>query len=252
MGGIHHGVLFRRDDPNPAQGAAMIVSLYHYAAEALVPSSGAVVIRLYDFLHQRQMGFLLQQPAVVERLAVDDRLLPQLRRSFGREAGLLQQRFPQRLPPIPALHDPEHPFVQFCAQGVLAQVGDGGGVVDDRRGDGGARLGHKFPEWLPVETGEGEGDAAGLAQRDDLPPVEVEELVQFHQVAGGGDERRGDDSAVHQIQHRQQQKRLVRSLALGGIGPSRAGGAVERGESFDVGGKVGHSYLNQYDHYEYV
>jgi hypothetical protein len=38
---------------------------------------------------------------------------------------------------------------------VFQQVGDGGGVVDDRRGDGHARLRHQFPDKLPVEAGEG-------------------------------------------------------------------------------------------------
>ena len=51
------------------------------------------------------------------------------------------------------------------------------------------RLGHQFPEWFSVETGEREGNTAGLPQRDDPPPVEVEQLVQFHQIAGYGDER---------------------------------------------------------------
>jgi hypothetical protein len=94
-------------------------------------------------------------------------------------------------------------------QGMFAQVGDGGGVVDDRRGDGRARLWHQLPERFPVETGEGKGDAAGLAEEDDPPPVEVEQLVQLHQIAADGNERRGDNAPMHQVQHRQQQERLV-------------------------------------------
>jgi len=163
MGGIHHGVLFRRDDPHPAEGAAVVVGLHHDAAEALITGRRPVAVRLDDLLHQRQVGLLLQQPAVVERLPVDHRLLPQQQSGLGREARL-QQRFPQCLSPIPALHDPEQPFVQLCAQGVLAQVGDGGGVIDDRRGNGRARLRHQFPERFTVETGEGKGDAACLAE----------------------------------------------------------------------------------------
>ena len=79
------------------------------------------------------------------------------------------------------------------------------------RGDGRARLRDQLPERFPVEAGEGKGDAAGLAEGDDPPPIEVEQLVQFHQIAGHGDERRGDDAPVHQIHHRQQQERLVRA-----------------------------------------
>jgi len=72
---------------------------------------------------------------------------------------------------------------------------------------------------------------------DDPPPVEVEQLVQFHQIAGHGDERRSNNAAMHQVQHRQQQERLVRGLALGGIAPGRAGGAVDGGEVFYGGGE---------------
>ena len=57
------------------------------------------------------------------------------------------------------------------------------------RCDGRARLRDQLSERFPVETGEGEGDAAGLAKGDDPPPVEVEQLVQFHQIAADGDER---------------------------------------------------------------
>jgi len=66
----------------------------------------------------------------------------------------------------------------------ILQVADGRCVVDDRRGNGRAWLRRQFPERLPVETGEGEGDAAGLVERDDPPPLVVEEFVQFDQVAG--------------------------------------------------------------------
>lgn len=44
------------------------------------------------------------------------------------------------------------------------------------------------PEQFAVETGEGKGDAAGLSKGDDPPPVEVEQFVQFDQVAGDGNE----------------------------------------------------------------
>ncbi len=37
-------------------------------------------------------------------------------------------------------------------------------------------------------------------------------------------------------------QRVVRGLAPGGVGPCRAGGAVERGEVFDGGGEVGHDF----------
>lgn len=52
-------------------------------------------------------------------------------------------------------------------QGISAQVGDGGGTVDDCRGDGSSLLRHQLPEWFLVETGEGKGDAAGQADGDD-------------------------------------------------------------------------------------
>lgn len=42
---------------------------------------------------------------------------------------------------------------------------------------------------------------------------------------------------MHQVQYCQW---LVRGLAFGGLRPLRAGGAVEGGEVFDGGGKVGH------------
>jgi len=124
-----------------------------------------------------------------------------------------------------------------------AQVSDGGGVVDDCRGDGRARLRHQLPEWLTVETGEGKGDAAGLAQRDDPPPVKVEQLVQLHQVAADGDKRLSDDAPMHQIQHRQKKQGFMRSLAPGSVGPCRAWGAVEGSEMFYDGGKVGHGFM---------
>ena len=83
--------------------------------------------------------------------------------------------------PLPALHDPEQPLVQLCTQGVLAQVDNGGGVVDDYRGDGRVRLWHQIPERSPVQAGEGKGDVAGLAVEDNPPPAEVEQFVQRHQ-----------------------------------------------------------------------
>lgn len=101
---------------------------------------------------------------------------------------------------------------------------------------------HQLPEWFAVETGKGEGDAAGLAEGDNSPPIEVEQLVQLHQIAGDVDERRSDDAAMHQVQHRQQQERLVRRLAFGGFGPGWARGAVEGGEVFDGGDEIGHMF----------
>jgi len=75
----------------------------------------------------------------------------------------------------------------------------------------------------------------------DPPPVEVEQLVQFHQIAADIHERRGDDAPMHQVQHRKQQERLVRRLAFGGLGPRRAGGAVEGGEVFYGGSEIDHA-----------
>ena len=105
-----------------------------------------------------------------------------------------------------------------------------------------ARLWRQFSERFPVETGKRKGDTAGLAEGDDPPPVEVEQLVQLHQIAGHShsDERCSDDAVMHQVQHRQQQERLVRRFALSGVGPRRAGVAVKGGEVFDGGGEVGH------------
>lgn len=127
---------------------------------------------------------------------------------------------------------------------MLAQVGDRGGVINDGRGDGRARLRHQFPERFPVETGEGKGDAARLTERDDASPVEVEQLVQFHQVAGDVDERRGDDAAMHQVEHRQQQERLVRGAFSSGCPPDGARGAAEGCEVFDGGGEVCYRRIN--------
>jgi len=39
------------------------------------------------------------------------------------------------------------------------------GVVDDRRANGRARLRHQLPDKLPVESGEGESDAACLVEK---------------------------------------------------------------------------------------
>lgn len=241
VGRLHHRVAVGGDDTDAAQGAAVVVGRGHHLAEGLVAHVGAVVVRLHDLLHQRQVGLLLQYPAVVEGLPIDDRLLPQQHRRLLRETGK-EQRFPQRLPPFPALDDPKQPVVQLGAQGIFAQVADGGGVVDHRIGDGFARLGDQLPERFAGEAGEGKGDAAGLAQRHDPPPVEVEQLVQLHQIAADGDEGGSDDAAVHQVQHRQEQQRLVRRLAPGGLGPDRAGGAGEGREEFEGGGERGHGY----------
>lgn len=50
-------------------------------------------------------------------------------------------------------------------------------------GDGRARLRHQLPERFPAESGVGEGDTAHLAEGGESLPVEVEQLVQFHQIA---------------------------------------------------------------------
>jgi len=60
-------------------------------------------------------------------------------------------------PSLAAMHKVERPLVQLGTQGVFAQAGDGGGVVDDRRGGGRARLRHQLPGWFPVETSKYEG-----------------------------------------------------------------------------------------------
>ena len=70
MGGIHHRVLFRRDDPHPAEGAAVVVGLDHDPAKALITGRCSVVVRLDNLLYQRQVGFFFQNPAVVERLKI--------------------------------------------------------------------------------------------------------------------------------------------------------------------------------------
>lgn len=200
--GLHHRMTIRGDNPDAAQGTAMIVRADNDSSEALVPCSRPVLGRLDDLLHQRKMRLLLQHPAVVKGIPVDHRLFAQQRLSLGGKAGL-QQRLPQRLPPFPALHDLEQTFIEPGSQGVLAQVADGGCIVDVRRGDDLARLGGELPEGFAVESGKGEGDAAGLAQGDNAPPVEIEEVVQLNQVAGDGDERGGDDASVHEVEHGQ-------------------------------------------------
>lgn len=64
VGGIHHGVLFRRDDPHPAKGAAVIVGFDHDSTKALIAGRRSVVVRFDNLLYQRQVGFLFQNPAV--------------------------------------------------------------------------------------------------------------------------------------------------------------------------------------------
>jgi hypothetical protein len=44
-----------------------------------------------------------------------------------------------------------------------------------------------------VQAGEGKGDVAGLPEGEDAPPVEVEEFVEFGQIAGDGDEGYDND-----------------------------------------------------------
>lgn len=39
---------------------------------------------------------------------------------------------------------------------------------------------------------------------------------------------------MHQVQHRQEQERLVGGLAPGGFGPRHAGGTGEGGEELDI------------------
>lgn len=48
---------------------------------------------------------------------------------------------------------------------------------------------------------------------------------------------------MHQVQHRQQLERLVRGLVFGGVGPGRAGGAIEGGEVFYGGGEFCHCFF---------
>ena len=79
-----------------------------------------------------------------------------------------------------------------------------------------------------------------MPQRHDPPPVEVEQLVQLHQIGSDVDERRSDDAAMHQIQLRQEQQRLVRRFTFGSLGPDRAGGAGEGSEELEGWGEVGH------------
>jgi len=63
----------------------------------------------------------------------------------------------QKRPSLAAMHNVEQFVVQLGTQGVFAQVGDGGGVVDDRRGDGRARLRDQFSERFPAEASKYEG-----------------------------------------------------------------------------------------------
>jgi hypothetical protein len=81
-----------------------------------------------------------------------------------------------------------------------------------------------MPERLPIETGKGKGNAAGLAQGHDPPPVGGEQLVEFDQVAGDVNERRGDPALGRRIKDGQQQDRLVGRAFSGGLGPDWAGG----------------------------
>jgi len=72
------------------------------------------------------------------------------------------------------------------------------------------------------------GDAAGLAEGDDPPPVEVEQLVQLHQGIPASDLIIHNSSFIIV---------LMLCLALGGFRPGWAGGAVEGGEVFYGGGE---------------
>ena len=53
VGGIHHGMLFRRDDPHPAQSAAVVIGLDHDPAEALIAGRSLVVFRFDNLLYLR-------------------------------------------------------------------------------------------------------------------------------------------------------------------------------------------------------
>jgi hypothetical protein len=80
-----------------------------------------------------------------------------------------------------------------------------------------------MPERLPVQRGKGKGDAAGLAQGNNPPPVEVEQLVEFDQIPGDIDERRGNTAPGRQIEDGQQQDGLVGSAFSDSLGPDWGG-----------------------------
>ena len=74
------------------------------------------------------------------------------------------------------------------------------------------------PGTVPGRCGRRECDAAGLAEGDDPPPVEVEELVQ----------------RKCQLNILSPELPILHNCIL--VGPGWAGGAVEGGEEFDGGG----------------
>lgn len=131
---------------------------------------------------------MLQFQAVAVGLGIDAGLFPKCHPPlFGKTR--LQQRLAQGVAAFRLLHVVEELLIQAGAQCQRAKLGDRGDVFYGCRGDLFSRQRDKVPERFIVEPGEGEGDAAGLPERDYAPPVEVEQLIEFDQVFGDGDER---------------------------------------------------------------
>lgn len=239
MGGIDDGVPFRSDDPHAAEGAAVVVGADNETPKPLRTSNWPVSVRSQRLFDQRQMALLLQFQTVAVGLGIDPGLLFQRQPRLVRKAGT-EQRLAQRVAACGLLHGTEKVFVEAGAEGNGAQLRDRADVVDRGRDHLVSRQRHQFPERFVVQAGEGKGDAAGLSEGDDAPPVEVKEFVEFGQIAGDGDEGGGDDATRDQIEDRQQQDRLVRGLSLAGRSEDGIGCPAEMGELADVGFEVCH------------
>ena len=175
------------------------------------------------------MALLLQFQTVAVGLGIDTGLLFQQPPCLVRKAGT-EQCLAQSVAACGLLHGPKKIFVQAGAEGDGAQLADRADVIDRGRDHLISRQRHQFPERFVVQAGKGKGDAAGLSEGDDAPPVEVEEFVEFGQIAGDGDEGCGDDATRDQIKDRQQQDRLVRDLSFAGRGEDGVGCPAEMGE----------------------
>lgn len=210
VGGVHHGTAVRGDDADAAQGAAVVVNFDDDPAERLVADG---------FFH----GFFVGRRSFPEEFGgiIEGRNLGigQVEKGFfqrGDEAATDQSQS-SSCTVDGVLQSFENILVQRREGISLSHVLPRGRL---RGGQGLAGERVQGPETVRLQVEEGQVDARAQAIGQDGVPVEHERVSQ---VLVGHDPVFRDPVCLHEVQHCQEQERLVRCPAES---LSRPGGCV--------------------------
>ena len=233
----------RRDDAQPAAGAAVVVGHDDGAAKALVARfPGVAGLRVGQLQLLELAARLGEQFAAAQKgFLVRGIALPEQRLRWFVEVRI-DQGGAQHVAVLLDGEQGEQVIVQPRAGDIVGQLALG----DQPPARSHERLlagqGDKLPEAFALHVKEGHGNVASHPRRQHGGTVEVEQVAQ---VGREFDQIVGDLALVELVEHGEEEQGFVGRFAAGGGGPAFGGVAAEPRENGDVVAQIRHKSIQR-------